>query len=615
MANLKEKIHSDTFDKIAYIESDPLSGEGRCRKKKQPKTTKPSHYQFARWNYEDGKRFAVPVGGVRADKRGEFPLISTAVRNEGTGTETLIWLHFDLDYKRADKVWRKDGKLDWPTISGTLKAEIPLFLDYLSYAVRSSGGQGLSLVLAISPLELIPATADVQNLAMKLQAMIIHILNSYGMGADEGAKGLKRLMPNVFRPEQVIDHCEIIEPTVQKIRPRVIQNLLRSLSKDPSLKGIIKRDRTDLLWTDIRLELPCARLYADLLDLAGPWGSEQMTASGITERYGISKNSTYKLLNAPPAWLQVEQIPGEGWRLRILPSKELTDRAYSLLETGREEKAKGSLAAFHVSKIPAPEAVEDGGRNHWLVSVILASKWKGVERASLLSALKSLIKRVPGYQNSRSLTRELESIVRSLYHHRSSLFGQNQELLLPEWLSEALSSNQPKQLSQIFPKKGTCVAGSQAAAFPSDPCADLEDSSSSLKAPAFSSAEGGPRPVGSGGGLGPRFGRDTPDAEPGVAGLDTAFSETRGAHCAPSDRSENFQTASAGKVALSREKGGGEEFTHLSGSALSGAFSKALLKSDLSSAEKVRILTEVTSETDSGVKDELGRRWLSRLSK
>ncbi len=90
------------MDTAAALENS-FSGQGRCRKKKSAKTDLASHYQFALWSYEDGKRIAVPVGGVRSDKRAEYPLISTAIMNEGTRTETLIWLHFDLDYKRADK--------------------------------------------------------------------------------------------------------------------------------------------------------------------------------------------------------------------------------------------------------------------------------------------------------------------------------------------------------------------------------------------------------------------------------------------------------------------------------------------------------------------------------
>ncbi|HYX36612.1 MAG TPA: hypothetical protein VE954_26175 [Oligoflexus sp.] len=57
----------------------------------------------------------------------------------------------------------------------------------------------------------------------------------------------------------------------------------------------------------------------------------------------------------------------------------------------------------------------------------------------------------------------------------------------------------------------------------------------------------------------------------------------------------------------------GDTYDHLSGSALSGAFSKALMRSTLQAAEKARILIEVTSETDPALKESLRREWLAKL--
>ncbi|HYX39117.1 MAG TPA: hypothetical protein VE954_38935 [Oligoflexus sp.] len=359
-------------------------------------------------------------------------------------------------------------------------------------------------MLAISPLELIAETGDIQKLAFKLQFMVIGILNFYGMGADEGARGLKRLMPNMFQADRVLDHCEFTEAVIQKKRPRVIQNLLHALRFHPALKPQNKRDREDILWNDIRVELPCARLYTDLLDSVGPWGTEQVSAALIMQRYRISKNSVYKFLSDPPKWLNVEPIRGEGFRLTIRSTSELTNRAYALLETGGEGRAKGSFASFTAASICAPGQVRDGERNQWLVSVVLACKWKGIDRARLLLVLKSLLKRVPHYHESRSLTRELPAIVRSLYHHRSGLRGRNPELILPEWLSEELNPTKPKQTSQIFSRKGSSVAGFGAAV--SDPVI--------VRAPdlmtawvieaAAPSASSGARPVRFGGRPGPR---------------------------------------------------------------------------------------------------------------
>ncbi|HYX39116.1 MAG TPA: hypothetical protein VE954_38930 [Oligoflexus sp.] len=63
----------------------------------------------------------------------------------------------------------------------------------------------------------------------------------------------------------------------------------------------------------------------------------------------------------------------------------------------------------------------------------------------------------------------------------------------------------------------------------------------------------------------------------------------------------------------SSETGVGNTLDHLSGSALSGAFSKALMRSSLLAAEKARILTVVTSETDPAAKERLRWEWLLKL--
>ncbi|MDQ3235822.1 MAG: hypothetical protein M3Q07_28775 [Pseudobdellovibrionaceae bacterium] len=64
---------------------------------------------------------------------------------------------------------------------------------------------------------------------------------------------------------------------------------------------------------------------------------------------------------------------------------------------------------------------------------------------------------------------------------------------------------------------------------------------------------------------------------------------------------------------LSDAHRGAYAFAHLSGSALSSAFSKALMKSALPSAEKARILSEVTSVTNLTQKEQARRDWLAKL--
>ncbi len=454
-------------------------------------------------------------------------------------------------------------------------------------------------MLSISPLELINETGDIQKLAFRLQAWVIQILNYYEMGADEGARGLKRLMPNIFQPGRMVDRDEVTEAIVQTKRPRVIQRLLYSLRFHPALKVAKKATRIDILWNDIRVELPCARLYTDLLDSVGPWGSEQRTVQELIRLYGLSKNTAYKFLGNPPRWLSAERISGEGYRLTIRPSRQLTDRAYTLLETGGEGRRQGSFPSFATASISAPENVRAGERNQWLVSLVLACKWKGIPRTDLLDALKHLVRQVPAYQSSRSLTRELPGIVRSLYHHRSSRLGSTPELILPDWFDNETSPTKSKTFSQNFTMKGTCTqvlklscqpGSCLATLLPSpgyEPPLNREILNSSIS-PSREQMSAGVQ-----GGLGPGF---LPLASSGEN-----FNRTieDGNLSKPENCSE-----------ISEIKYGDSEAL-LSGSALRAAFSRALVKSLLSTAEKSRILSEV-SELKGQEREEVMRAWITR---
>jgi hypothetical protein len=615
---------------VALAMDSVYEGQGRPRKKKAKKTDLPSHYQFALWNFDEGKRFAVPVGGVRKDKRSEFPLISTAIFNEGTETETLVWLHFDLDFKRADKKWIREGKMDWPTIAASLAVDAPIILRYLSHVVRSSGGHGLSLALAISPLELIDETADVQKLAFRVQAMVIRILNHHGMGADEGARGLKRLMPNMFRQEQVMDQAEFVLASIQKNRPAVLRNLMRELQFHPALREKLKSEREDVLWPDIRVEKALARLYTDLLDSVGPWGSEQMKAADLISRYGMGKNTTYKLLADPPKWLGVEKIRGEGYRLTIRPESVLTSRALDLLlgESDRKD--------FSFSTIETPEFVQKGERNRWLVSLILASKWSGIGQKEVRKALEQVIRRVPGWQKSQSLTRGLSATLRSLYRNRSSLKGSKENQKLPEFWVEALAFLKSTSFSPKNHKKGSLDPEFLLADLVVMPQRDIEAVVLPFPAPS-PLASGDVRP-GVRGGLGPWVLDETelsgvdqaacetvPSAfQPAVVSLESGSGPEADGDVSPVFPGDAAQPEihPAGRAVsnppaptVSPGAGSGDPsaFVHLSGSALSSAFSKALMKSSLPAAEKARILTEVTSIADIEAKERARREWLARL--
>lgn len=434
---------------------------GRHRKWTGPKSKQVSHFQFSRWDIApDGRRSASARHGVPKGRREEFPLIATTVLNPSTSTETLIWLHFDLDFERADEIWREDGVLSYRKISEALAAETPVFFKYLTRVTRSSGGRGLSLALAVSPLELIEETTHVQYLAHLLQGRMIQIMNFVGLGADEGARGLNRLMPNPFRESHAVDYNEIKEREVQLKRPRVIQEVLVSIGRHRAFRPQPKREQMDLLWPNKTVEPSCAALYLDILDQAGPWGSLQLSFKEF-RAYGFSRNTAYKILAAPPRWLKCEVIAGEGYRLILCAEKALSDRAQLIKDGVSVSNAEPLAPVFHMTRghISAPERVLPGERNGWLVSLALSTKWKGIDLDSALKALKSAARRVPSYDSSLSLTREFGRIVGSIYRHSKESFGQDSLIELPGWLENEIGHFQKeKSLSQVFVKKGSIAS-------------------------------------------------------------------------------------------------------------------------------------------------------------
>ncbi|MDQ3235362.1 MAG: hypothetical protein M3Q07_26420, partial [Pseudobdellovibrionaceae bacterium] len=348
----------------------------------------------------------------------------------------------------------------------------------------------------------------------------------------------------------------------------------------------------------------------------GPWGSEQLKAADLTGRYGMGKNTAYKLLADPPRWLGVEKVPGEGYRLTIRPETVLTSRALDLLLDEPERKN------FIFSGIAAPELVQKGERNRWLVSLILVSKWSGIGQKEVRKALELVIRRVPGWQKSQSLTSGLGATLRSLYRNRSSLKGRNVSQEQPSFWVEALESLKIREISSKKHKKASLDAmlpGRNPELIPErDPEARVlpfQASSSPIPVEVRPGVRGGPGPWIGGetripdATASPVFSAEVHTGQPEIylAGRAVAVPPAAAPDAEPASDAESGD-------GLSDVHPGCHAFAHLSGSALSSAFSKALMKSARPAAEKARILTEVTRVTNLTQKERARRDWLAKLT-
>jgi len=399
-------------------------------------------YQFRYWHY-DGVGGRIALTSPPNGREGAQPdLINTAYRN-GDGSRTVYGITFDLDAHRADSRWvDSEGCLDWPRISSYLnETHEELFLK-ISHAVRSTGGKGIALVIAINPLPIRASTAGNQRAAQNLQSRLIGFFNSLGLGADPNARGLERDFPNFQNSDRCLYENRLAMRRPEQAREPVITALHAYLNH-----LAVEARREKRIYPDARAEAGLAKLITWLLGIFDPgllgvwtpghltggevWASTK-TLQAIT---GLSDKFLRRFLKHPPAWLRVAYVQGEGWRLHMPLGRavqSLLPRAESLLATiAPFDKAPKLL--FSVATLPRPNLVEDGERNGWLTALALAYKWHGYARDEALAKILLRMEAIPGQELSRNC-RQVRAIVKAIYKNVPETFGRFQSRDLPEWM-------------------------------------------------------------------------------------------------------------------------------------------------------------------------------------
>ena len=304
-------------------------------------------------------------------------LIHSCYKNPGKGTQTLYTLALDLDAHRAGEQWKtKSGLMSWPRIKKFLKNEHPEIFAYIFSVVRSTGGRGLALYFAISPLELVPRTLRAQRSARALTELLTVFFNQHGLGADPAAAGLSRDFCNWQNPDRCLYDNIITLRLVQSARIPVVRNLLRSLKTLGLSSYIRKSERRDLLYPDKRVEAKLAVLYKELSE---HWIRQDPTiyrsVSGLCKSLKLSRPFIEKFLKNPPFWLHAEYCgPAEGWTLTLKPYPQLTQRANELTLNQHPQSPSGNL-----KKLIRPEGVKDGFRNQWITRACLLLKHSGID--------------------------------------------------------------------------------------------------------------------------------------------------------------------------------------------------------------------------------------------
>jgi len=434
--------------------------EDEYKRKRPNRENKPnlkSRYSFKVWKYnKEGQRIAVP-----APNRHKADLINTSYYNPAKNTNTVHCLAFDLDYGKADTIWKSKQKLNWDKIKNYLVNYEPTIFKTITNVARSTSGQGLGIAIAISPLEIVAETKRAQAAALAAQNQIITILSKYGMGADPAAKGLIRDMPNWLDSNRCIYENDIQKRRANLERVAVVADILKVTNRH----HFIKEQKDNLLWPNQNAEKKLAKLYIHLLE--EHFDSDVYFSSteikGITE---LSKDTLYKFLNTGASWISIERISNfEGYRLRLVPGLKFTDRARLLLSDkpikGAKKKPlylkKGSKDStanpFSEILLDEPGTIIDGERNTFITAVCLALKHVGVEENLATNILYQTIQEIPSYTRSRNCS-QFTTILKSIYRNRPELFGIKSIECLPGWLLEKTQKGFDETEFPVFAKKG-----------------------------------------------------------------------------------------------------------------------------------------------------------------
>ena len=398
------------------------SGRSRCRKKRSGKK---SHRVFKNWTYEpDGSR-GKPKAITHKLCRYNADLTSTYYNNPARGTQTVHGLGFDIDLSRTSAEWFDEkGRVSWPKIGSFLADNEAPLLKFITAVASSTSGKGLGLYLPISPLEIVSATSQAQVSARVLQAHIIKILNFHGIGADPGAMGLVRDIPNYFNPKKLIDSDLLgTDRLVDNNRYPVVAELLKYTNKHLAVRRLKSRDPKRLFSGHRTSEKKLAVLYEYLIDEALE-NSIWLSGTEIQELTNLSKSTLYKFLSSEHEWLEIINYgKSEGYELNFKPTAGHSERCYELLNNyDLDSDREGIVDNFN--SLGAPELVQDGERNDYLTRAIIELKVKGVHYHDALGAMVSLAKRIPGASTSRNC-RNVAGLVKSIYYHRIETFGTN----------------------------------------------------------------------------------------------------------------------------------------------------------------------------------------------
>ena len=321
-----------------------------------------------------------------------------------------------------------------------LQKKYPEIFIYTQFVVRSTGGKGIHLGIAISPIvrDFTDGSYKTIFLAQQAQEALVRLLKHHGLGADMSALGIVRDLPNFKRYEvsqfskaRQLYYDKNVHAIIKREGRNVITEILAITNKLNECKPPAKRDQDEILHPHKTTEARLAHLYVELFDNIGQ--TRCYTMGELVKLTEISKDTLRNILvkrpQSRPKWLNVNYLGRtEGYELWINPEFGDIERALKLIQNPE-------YASTFLKDLKLPEEVLDGERNAWLSSAAIYYKWHGYSKHQTMIALNGHSKQIPGHEASRSC-KSITKIVGSIYRNQPQLFGIRAGQVIPLALRE-----------------------------------------------------------------------------------------------------------------------------------------------------------------------------------
>ena len=386
-------------------------------------------------------------------------LQSTYLYNQD-GSEALRNLFFDIDASRTRPQWKDEfGVVSWPLIETFLAQEYPEILRYIEFGMRSHGGKGLHILLGFAALPLREQTFQTQMLCRWIQSSLIKIFNEIGIGADEGAKGLKRTFSTFQNEKNVVYRNGFLTNRIEKSA-----NKTAGAVQEPFLFYIKTACNSALeklgikyghrLYHDLRLEPKLARLFLFCLGMYEPnvqkdeskieshllytnpnFSSVNVTLDELAHIMKTKKKFIYKSFweKEKIKRLFVTEKNEDGSMTITVNLVEIEEKMDKLIERARAIH-NYEPTDFKMNLV-RPENVVDGLRNTAITSWAINLKWHGVAQEEAHNRLLELVKGIPDYESSSSCkASHVKATISSVYRNHREKFGIKLYCDLPEWL-------------------------------------------------------------------------------------------------------------------------------------------------------------------------------------